>query len=399
MLSISDQKVLQVHKNVLSTLQLDHYAGYDPFDLLNSKVFKSTKLLNSPIIRLISLQLGKRSPINLRQLLLVPKERNPKGIGLMVSSLLMDYTRSKNSEYLNEAEKLGTWLIDNRSSNYSYSCWGYHFDWQARAFYVPKGTPNIITTYYVARALFELGKITNNESYLNVAIDAAHFMSQHLFNKSSKGSYFRYIPNENTFVHNASLWGASLCVQIGNYISDSSLIDKGMDAVQTSRNAQKTDGSWYYGSRNHHKFIDGFHSGYNLEALQAINDIIKCSEIDACIQLGYNYYLRTFITDDADVKYYSNSIFPLDVHSYAQAIITISKIGSGEQDFILCQAVLARMIEKFYLENKASFIYQKKRFYKNRINYMRWTQAWAYFSMSTYLSIENGGRDVAYKIS
>ena len=58
------------------------FAGWDPYDGLNSKVFKALPFVGrSAVARLVWIQFFKRNPINLRRLLLVPKERNAKGIG------------------------------------------------------------------------------------------------------------------------------------------------------------------------------------------------------------------------------------------------------------------------------------------------------------------------------
>jgi len=37
-----------------------------------------------------------------------------------------------------------------------------------------------------------------------------------------------------------------------------------------------------------------------------------------------------------------------------------------------------------YLDKKKRFSYQKGKFLRNNINYFRWTQAWAYYSLSFY---------------
>ncbi|HXM36856.1 MAG TPA: hypothetical protein VN920_16795, partial [Pyrinomonadaceae bacterium] len=52
------------------------FAGYDPFDGLNSRLFQASPFKNSRIARLLWTQLFKRSPINFRQLAKVPRERN-----------------------------------------------------------------------------------------------------------------------------------------------------------------------------------------------------------------------------------------------------------------------------------------------------------------------------------
>ena len=62
------------------------FKGWDPYDGLNSKVFKGIGLYKVAFFRLAWMQLFKRNPINLRRLLLVPKGYNPKGIGLFLSA-------------------------------------------------------------------------------------------------------------------------------------------------------------------------------------------------------------------------------------------------------------------------------------------------------------------------
>src|SRR5947209_15596686 len=48
------------------------YAGHDPFDALNSRLFQATPLRRSRLARLAWTQALKRSPVNLRTLARVP---------------------------------------------------------------------------------------------------------------------------------------------------------------------------------------------------------------------------------------------------------------------------------------------------------------------------------------
>ena len=64
------------------------WAGYDPFDGLNSKIFALMPFHNNKLPRLFFIQFMKRFPINLRRILLVPKEQNPKGLALFASALI-----------------------------------------------------------------------------------------------------------------------------------------------------------------------------------------------------------------------------------------------------------------------------------------------------------------------
>ncbi len=386
------EKIISLNKDLLNNLKKKKFSGYDPFDLLNSKIFQLTPFKYSKWLRLAWLQLGKHFPLNLRPLLLVPKKRNPKGIGLIISGLIQDFKRTDNNQYLDEARNLAEWLLTQRcdSTKWTYSCWGYHFDWQARSFYVQTGKPNIITTYYVARSLYDFGKITNEEKFITTALDAAKFMLLNLYQENDGNFFFGYIPGEKTLVHNANLLGSAWCIFAGKELNDTEMINQALKTARLSANEQTKEGAWLYGSNKFHNFIDGFHTGYNLEALCFIKDTLKISEFDKNIEIGYRYYLENFFEKNGTVKYYNNSIYPLDMHSFAQAIFTLLKVGGKPSDYSLCENVINKAIELMYLPNEKRFSYQKHKFFVNKINYMRWTQAWAYYSLAYYNNFKSG---------
>ena len=53
--------------------EAENFKGWDPYDGLNSKIFQATPLKHWDVARLVWIQSFKRSPINFRKLLLVPK--------------------------------------------------------------------------------------------------------------------------------------------------------------------------------------------------------------------------------------------------------------------------------------------------------------------------------------
>lgn len=378
--------LITLNSQLLDSIRAEQFAGYDPFDSLNSRLLQATPLYRNEWVRLAWLQLGKRSPINFRSLLGVPKKRNPKGAGLFISGLLQDYRRTGEARYLQEARELADWLLTQRSNpqEWGHSCWGYHFDWQARAFYVPAGKPNIITTCYVARALFELGELSSDQALIDVALDAARFISLQLYTEADGRSFYAYIPGERAFVHNASLWGAAWCAFAGKQLGDEALVSQALRVARQSVQEQSANGAWVYGARHHHQFIDGFHTGYNLEALCMLRDATGSGEFDTCIRQGYAYYVATFFEEDGTARYYNNSVYPIDMHSFAQAVFTLLKVGGAAHDLQLCDKVVRRAIDLLYLPGKGQFIYQKTRWLTNSINYTRWTQAWAYYSLAFY---------------
>lgn len=377
---------LELCQKVLDRAKKDSFAGYDPFDFLNSKYFKASPLYKIVWCRIAWLQLGKRLPVNLRVLLAVPKMRNPKGIGLFILGLLEDYQRTRGTVFLENAIELGDWLLGQKCDQkvWKHACWGYHFDWNARAFFVPKDKPNIVTTVYIAQALFALGEQSGKKIYIETALDSADFIVDSLYTESNGRVFFAYIPGEDAFVHNASLWGAAWVAFVGARRKDECFMKLGLQVSRQSAAEQNIDGSWVYGARHHHQFIDGFHTGYNLEALHIIRKALRTEEFDDVIERGLLYYKTHLIEEDGTAKYYHNNRFPLDMHSVTQVVITLLKVGGSEEDILLAKKVVDKSINVLYMPRRKCFMYQKNRLYSNRIDYIRWTQAWVYYSFSYF---------------
>jgi hypothetical protein len=83
-----DNDIKEVSQKLLSYCQANDWAGYDPYDALNSRLFSVLPLLNSRFPRLVLTQALKRCPINIRRFLLVPKTQNPKAIALFMAALI-----------------------------------------------------------------------------------------------------------------------------------------------------------------------------------------------------------------------------------------------------------------------------------------------------------------------
>ncbi|MDR3572041.1 MAG: aspartate-semialdehyde dehydrogenase [Candidatus Pacebacteria bacterium] len=361
------------------------FAGDDPFDSLNSSLFQTLGLGAISAARIAWLQFHKRSPVNLRRIVGVPRKRNPKGVALIVLGMLERLKLDACPFQMADAISLGDWLLSERCDvrRWKHSAWGYHFDWAARAFFVPKGTPNAITTCYVARALYALGNATGEIRFVDAAVDAGYFLNT-LFMVFDGQSYYGYIPGEKAFVHNANLWSAALVSETARQNGDDTLRAQSLRAARQSACMQRSDGAWHYGTRAHHAFVDGFHTGYNLEALNVIARAHGTGEFDEAISRGLDFYRKAFFLCDGTVKYYDSGTWPLDTHSVAQALITLLTVGKTAADRRTADTIYRRAIDTLYMRDKKRFIYQRGRFITNRTDYLRWTQAWAFYSISLF---------------
>src|SRR6266478_3998663 len=146
---------------LLAYCQANDWAGYDPYDALNSKTVEALPFLNFRLSRLVLTQALKRSPINIRRLMLIPKTQNPKAIALFLSALLK---LSKIS--VADHEGLVRLMIDSlialRSRGVPYWCWGYSFPWQTRTIVVPAGLLVIRPEYRMQMARGTTGRHRHN---------------------------------------------------------------------------------------------------------------------------------------------------------------------------------------------------------------------------------------------
>ena len=374
-----------IFNKLKSFCEKQEYKGWDPYDGLNSWIIQKTPLGKFRFFRLAWIQLFKRNPINLRPLFGIKKDYNPKGLGLFLTGYCNLYCIDPKGEYLEKIYFLADKIIKLKTKGYSGACWGYNFDWQARAFFQPKFTPTVVATTFIAEALLEAYNITKNKQYLETVIGACKFVQNDL-NKSFNldGDFtFSYSPLDHTQVYNAGLLGAKLLCLVYNHTKDETLIQDAMSVVSYVCKKQSVDGSWAYGTLPFHQWIDNFHTGYNLECISVYKQISKDSSYDENLKKGMDYYLKTFFTEEGLSKYYNNKTYPIDIHAPAQLIVTLSKFGNFKDNQELVDRVLSWTINNMQ-SNKGYFYYQKNKFGTSKIPYIRWAQAWMFYAFSFY---------------
>ncbi|HEY1871330.1 MAG TPA: hypothetical protein VGG71_09740, partial [Chitinophagaceae bacterium] len=189
-------------------------------------------------------------------------------------------------------------------------------------------------------------------------------------------------------VFNASLLGARLLSRIYYYTKENDLKELAKKAVEYCLHFQNEDGSWYYSPLPFHHWIDNFHTGFNLECMSDYAFYTSDDSFTSCFTKGMEYYLNTFFDQQGRSKYYNNSTFPVDIHSPSQLIIVLSKAKLFDKNIELIDRVLGWTIRNMQ-SPKGFFYYQKRKFYTNKIPYMRWSQAWIFCALTHYLKNAN----------
>ena len=385
---MSTEKIHTSFKALKNYCEDAAFKGYDPYDGLNSKLFKHTPLLPKiRFIRLAWIQFFKRSPINFRKLVGIKPEYNPKAMGLFLAAYCELYQHDKKEAYLNKINFFLKKIEECQTQGFSGACWGYNFDWESRAFFQPKFTPTIVPSCFIANALLDAYEITKDPKLLSTARSTCDFLLKDLNRtKGENDSFaFSYSPLDNSVVYNASLLGARLLARVYSISNEKELIEASKQVVTYCCNCQQADGSWAYSPLPFHKWIDSFHTGYNLEC---ISDYMKFSGDESfkdSLSKGFDYYINTFFTTEGVPRCFSDSTYPIDIHSASQLAITLKKCDKLDEYKVVVDNVLSWTIDHMQ-SKKGYFFYKLHKKYSIKIPYMRWSQAWMFISFCVYLN-------------
>jgi hypothetical protein len=383
------ESVSETTRRLMKYCRRNDWAGHDPYDALTSGVYSRIALAHNKACRIALIQLLKRSPINLRWILRVPKTCNPKGLALFSSSLLR-LSEIGLSDDIDEPIALLERLLQSRSEHPSYSCWGYDFDWQTRTVFIPRGEPNVIATTFAGNAVLDFYDKIGDPSLLDVAASAGRFILKTLANKRRGDEVcFSYTALATDHIHNANLLAAAYLSRLYGLTQEKLLFDYASMAVRYSARRQRLDGSWPYGEAPHQTWIDSFHTGFNLVALKAYSIYSGSTEYMNSLEKGFSFYVNNFFGPHGEAYYFHERKYPIDIHSIAQGIVTLCRLHDLDHRSMNLASSLFRWSARHMRSRDGSFYYQKWPLFTNRISYMRWSQAWMLYALAILASSLN----------
>jgi len=262
-----DNEIKAAIRKLLAYCQANDWAGYDPYDALNSKILTKLPFLSAKLPRLVLTQALKRSPVNIRPMLLIEKTQNPKAIGLFLLALL-NLSRRGLLDQENLTELMIERLIALRSQGLPFWCWGYSFPWQTRTIIVPAGAPNLVCTCFVASALIDAYEQRGDAQCLRMATSAAEYILSELYwTDGDTVAGFSYpLRSLRVQVHNANFLGAALLCRVYKHTREERFLEPALRVARYSASRHRADGSWDYGEAPSQQWIDNFHTGFNIIA-------------------------------------------------------------------------------------------------------------------------------------
>ena len=137
---------------------------------------------------------------------------------------------------------------------------------------------------------------------------------------SRQGAYFGYFIGDRTPIHNANMLVCGLLARLSRVVDRPDFRQACSAGVRYCLSHQRSDGSWPYGETPGLGWVDGFHTGYVLEAL------LECEQADISEAVGHSldrglaFYRSNLFRDDGTPKYYASKTYPIDAQSAAQGI-------------------------------------------------------------------------------
>jgi len=278
-------------------------------------------------------------------------------------------------------------LIALRSPGVPYWSWGYSFPWQTRTIVVPAGAPNLVCTTFVGNALLDAYEQRHDVRCLKMAVSTAEYILDDLYwaEGNSRAGFSYPLPGLRNQVHNANLLAAALLCQVYKLTGEKKFLSPALRVARHAAAKQHVDGSWNYGEAASQRWIDNFHTGYNLCALQSISHNAETGEFQSAMRRGLEFYRAHFFREDGAPKYFHDRPYPVDIHCVAQSMITLLAFKDLDpRNVSLARSVFQWAMNHMW-DEKGFFYYRVLRSCTIRIPYMRWAQAWMLLAMSTLL--------------
>jgi glycosyltransferase involved in cell wall biosynthesis len=355
------------------------WIGPDPYEGLNATRFTSL-LRRTPLGRRLVVQAVKRSPLDLRPLLGIAPTRNAATVAWAVSA----YARGSflppdlQRERLDQATAL---LASMRLPDWEEACWSYPFDTQSRVFFYAKTDPNTIATSFAGMALIDAFERTGEARGLELARSVARFLVANVpQTEDPPGARFGYLVGDDSPIHNAN---THVCALLARLVAHGS--EEYRDAIRAGLSwtieRQRVDGSWPYGERGDLDWVDGFHTGYVLDALRTCADTGVDERAEPAWRRGLEYWRTNLFAADGTPKYYDKETYPIDTQCAAQGIQTLALASAHdpsclEQAWRVFEWTMANM-----RRDDGLFYFQRRRHWINRVPHMRWTETCMYLAL------------------
>lgn len=323
------------------------------------------------------LQGVKRCPVPLQPLLGVPRAASAYTLGhalLAAARLVRGRTWPEEVGRRVVRSLLGT-LDDMRAPDCPGLAWGYHFPFRSRFAAYAAGVPNVIVTAFVAKGMIEVTRsgLVDCRAQLK---DVCDFVLRGLPREATAhGQRFGYLPHYQGSIHNANALAALTLVETGVLIGDAALVAEGLEAGGDVAGHQRPDGSWPYSEEAAGAWVDGFHTGFVLDGLEACHRASRDPRVASALESGAAYYARELFGPNGEPYARPDRRYPLDALAAAQGVETLSWCARREVAAADVQRRLVDWTLRSLVARDGRVAYQVHRRFTDWRQFPRWSLA------------------------
>jgi rhamnogalacturonyl hydrolase YesR len=365
------------------------YKGYDPGDGLTSWLRPLT--FGNLFAERVLQQVIWKSPWNIRPFIGVKPLDSTKGRGFMAWGYLLRFKATGDPSFRNKAVACLDWLIANKSPKYPEYCWGNHFDFASRGGRIPAQEPTIVWSGLIGQAFLEGFEQTGDKKYLAVAESVCDWILKLPRESTPDGHCLSYHGRFQSSIHNSNLLGAAVLARTWKHSGRAEFLDVAREAMRYSCSRQLPDGAWWYGEEPKYRWIDNFHTGYNLDSIKRYVEAIGDNSFDHNLRDGYRYFVRTFFEPTGCPRYYHNKTWPVDIQCVSQAIDTLCFFGDEHPEGLNLATKVADWAITNLRDKSGYFYYRKYPLITSRTPYFHWGQA-TMFKALAHLVLKTASR-------
>lgn len=358
-------------------------ASYDPYDGLSGAPPWSW-LRRQPLLARLWTQGIKRNPINLRPFVRIRPLVHAKSLTDLALAALLRHRLGTDPQALPEARRFLEDLRARVISGYSGACWGMPFHYITRFVRAEAGDPNLFQSICAADAFLTAYEMLGDSTNLELARSTVDFIREDLgvVDEGGRGVWFRYFVGNEVAVYNVAALTGALLLRLACHTGEEKLATLGRRAIEFVLQGQNRDGSWFYARGEQGRWVDGFHTGYILEALLQASFLDRDRSVEAALQRGDRYYRQRMFTPEGLPRYTSRRLYPIEVQNCAQAIQTLARLcWRDPQGLSFLHAVTRSVTAALFRfvregpEPRGYFILSRGRWLRNRLPAIRWGQA------------------------
>lgn len=358
-------------------------ASYDPYDAL-SCAWPWSLVRRNRIAARIFTQVIKRCPVNLRPWFGIRRRVLSKSYADLASAALLRHRLGDHPDALDEARAHLESLRRSARPGHAGACWALETPYVTRFTVSPGNDPNLFWTLSAAMTFLEVYELLGAAEDLNLARSSVDFIRTDLgiVDEGESGVWFRYFAEHDTAVFNVAALAGALLVRLARHTGDTELAQLGARALRFVVRHQNDDGSWFYARGPQGCWVDGFHTGYVLEALQTAVSLGADPEVESALERGLHFYLEHLFTPAGLPRYFADATYPIDVQNCAQAIQTLARLSVRDVRLVArAEEVTQAVVEALWLPSRRGhepagyFAQSRGRWFVNRVPVVRWGQA------------------------